>query len=366
MKKFLSVLLTVVFIMSAFAVTVNVAAVESKASDITYSDHLTYNSKTGYDYDITDSTIAWVKQATGALIWVTADDTRSENEIIAQAKNADPSLANATKSFDVLKGEGTGKTPNMNGSQATITVYTAADGKLIMSISGAYSHFVKEISSNSSKPSEPVIPPSEDGEKVNIRIDTPKKMAVRFADGSVYYDGDMKNVEVGKEYTFQMCTVNWENGIYDEAGNGLAGSVVYTFKAVHRDEFNALREEALENPERYTVKGIDIIDNDAKTIIVNCDASDFHLETDVNNFFVAYRFHFAKGDYNKQTGIENVVNTPLESLSVNLPVGTTIKCDAYKAFEKIATENIFITGNNGKGEYAEAYLSSVNDYTWNY
>ena len=74
----------------------------------------------------------------------------------------------------------------------------------------------------------------------------------------------------------------------------------------------------------------------------------------------------AKGDYNKQTGIENVVNTPLESLSVNLPVGTTIKCDAYKAFEIIATENIFITGNNGEGEYAEAYLSSVNDYTWNY
>lgn len=204
------------------------------------------------------------------------------------------------------------------------------------------------------------------GEGVNVRIDTAKKMAVRFADGSIYYDGDMKAVEVGKEYTFQMCAVNWENGVYDDNGNGLAGSVVYTFKAVHRDEFNALRAEAVQNPERYTVKGIDIIDNDAKTIIVNCDTSDFHLETDVNNFFVAYRFHFAKGDYNRQTGIENVVNTPLESLSVNLPVGTTVKCDAYKAYEKIATENIFITGNNGEGKYAEAYLASVNDYTWNY
>ena len=127
-----------------------------------------------------------------------------------------------------------------------------------------------------------------------------------------------------------------------------------------------LKEEALKDPEIYTVKGIDIIDNDAKTIIVNCDASDFHLETDVNNFFVAYRFHFAKGDYNKQTGIENVVETPLESLSVNLPVGTTVKCDAYKAFKNIDAENIFITRNNNEGKYADVYLASVNDYTWNH
>lgn len=204
------------------------------------------------------------------------------------------------------------------------------------------------------------------GETANIRIDTAKKMAVRFEDGKVYYDGNIKTVEIGKEYAFQMCSVNWENGIYDDNGNGFAGSVVYTFKAVHRDEFNKLREEALKNPERYTVKGIDIIDNDAKTIIVNCDASDFHLETDVNNFFVAYRFHFAKGDYNKQTGIENVVETPLESLSVNLPVGTTVKCDAYKAYKEIDTDNIFITRNNNEGNYADVYLASVNDYTWNH
>lgn len=213
------------------------------------------------------------------------------------------------------------------------------------------------------KPGEPSTPTKE---TVNIRIDTAKKMAVRFEDGKIYYDGNIKTVVVGKEYYFQMCSVNWGNGIYDDNGNGLAGSVVYTFKAVHRDEFNKLKEEALKDPERYTVKGIDIIDNDAKTIIVNCDASDFHLETDVNNFFVAYRFHFAKGDYNKQTGIENVVETPLESLSVNLPVGTTVKCDAYKAFKNIDAENIFITRNNNEGKYADVYLASVNDYTWNH
>ena len=216
------------------------------------------------------------------------------------------------------------------------------------------------------KPSAPEKPSTPAEETVNIRIDTAKKMAVRFEDGKIYYDGNIKTVVVGKEYYFQMCSVNWENGIYDDNGNGLAGSVVYTFKAVHRDEFNKLREEALKNPERYTVKGIDIIDNDAKTIIVNCDASDFHLETDVNNFFVAYRFHFAKGDYNKQTGIDNVVETPKESLSVNLPVGTTVKCDAYKAYKEIDTDNIFITRNNNEGKYADVYLASVNDYTWNH
>ncbi len=216
------------------------------------------------------------------------------------------------------------------------------------------------------EPSTPEAPSAPAKETVNIRIDTAKKMAVRFEDGKVYYDGNIKTVEVGKEYVFQMCSVNWENGIYDDNGNGLAGSVVYTFKAVHVKEFNQLREEALKNPERYTVKGIDIIDNDAKTIIVNCDASDFHLETDVNNFFVAYRFHFAKGDYNKQTGIDRVVEAPKESLSVNLPVGSTVKCDAYKAFNEIDTENIFITRNNNQGKYDNVYLASVNDYTWNH
>ncbi len=229
-----------------------------------------------------------------------------------------------------------------------------------------YGYVIPGETEEPEQPSAPEVPSAPAGETVNIRIDTAKKMAVRFEDGKVYYDGNIKTVVVGKEYYFQMCSVNWENGIYDDNGNGLAGSVVYTFKAVHSDEFNELRKEALKNPERYTVKGIDIIDNDAKTIIVNCDASDFHLETDVNNFFVAYRFHFAKGDYNKQTGIKNVVETPLESLSVNLPVGTTVKCDAYKAYKEIDTDNIFITRNNNEGEYANVYLASVNDYTWNH
>ncbi len=91
-----------------------------------------------------------------------------------------------------------------------------------------------------------------------------------------------------------------------------------------------------------------------------------HLETDVNNFFVAYRFHFTGSDYNKKTGIEKVINNPLESLSVNLPVGSTITCNAYVGGDMVGTDNVFITVNSGEGEYDNEYLTSVNDYTWNY
>lgn len=357
MKKVLSVILALIMVLGPIP-AFGVSAYDTD-SDVVYSEHLTYNSQSGYDYDITDSDIAWVKQATGALIWVTADDTRSDDAIIAQAKSADPSLDNATQDFDVLRGEGTKYTPNTNGSQAKITVYTDSSGKLIMSIDGAYSHFVKGKNSN---PADPPV----NSDKVSIRIDTPKKMAVKFADGTVYYGGEKKEVEVGKEYLFQMVSVNWENGLYDENGNGICGTVVYRMKVVHAKEFNELRKEAVKNTERYTVKGFDIIDNDAKTIIVNCDANGFHLETDVNNFFVAYRFHFKKGDYNKQTGIEKVINNPLESLSVNLPIATTVICDAYKAYQKIDTAYVLVTRNNGEGKYDNVHLTSVNDYYWNY
>ncbi len=217
--------------------------------------------------------------------------------------------------------------------------------------------------------------PSADavGKLGNVRIDTAEKMAVRFEDGSVYYDGDMKKMEFGVEYKFQLCAVNWETGTYDDNDNGLAGTVVYTAKLVDQDEFNRLREEALKNPERYTVKGIDIIDNDAKTIVINGDAVPVeeddvpvHLETDVNNFFMAYRFHFTGEDYDKQTGIVGVVNTPVESLSVNLPLGATIACDAYISFEKVGSADILITNNSGEGIYENTELTSVNDYTWPY
>ena len=189
-------------------------------------------------------------------------------------------------------------------------------------------------------------------------------MAVVFDDGTVYYGGEMKEVVYGQEYPFQMCSVNWDNGIYDENGNGLRGTVVYRMIVVHEKEFNERAQAAMQDPDRYTVKGIDIIDNEAKLIIVNGDAKDTHLETDVNNFFMAYRFHFASEDYNKKTGIPNVINTPIESLSVNLPLGSTIACNAYIGDEKVDSDNVFITHNSGTGIYYNVELTSVNDYTW--
>ena len=230
--------------------------------------------------------------------------------------------------------------------------------------SGYNNSFIPAVSAVSAPtPAQGGTPSDEEGEKVSIRIDTPLKMAVAFDDGTVYYGGDMKEVVFGKEYLFQMCSVNWENGLFDDEENGLRGTVVFRMTVVHRDEFLELSKAAKENPERYTVKGIDIIDNVDKKIIVNGDASDTHLETDVNNFFVAYRFHFTGSDYNKKTGIDKVVNNPLESLSVNLPVGSTITCNAFIDDEKVNSADVFITTNTGEGEYDE-FLTSVNDYTW--
>ena len=98
---------------------------------------------------------------------------------------------------------------------------------------------------------------------------------------------------------------------------------------------------------------------------MNGDAEDTHLETDVNTFFAAYRFHFEGADYDKKTGIEKVINNPLESLSVNLPIGSTITCDAYFGDDKVASSDVFITRNSGEGIYDNELLTSVNDYTWN-
>ncbi len=208
-------------------------------------------------------------------------------------------------------------------------------------------------------------PEGFEGETVSIRIDAPQKMAVAFADGTTYYGGEMKEVVYGQEYPFQMCSVNWENGLLDSE-NGLRGTVVYRMIVLHRNAFKAIAVEAAQNPERYTVKGLDVIDNVDKVIYVDGDAEDSHLETDVNTFFIAYRFHFNGENFDKKTGIENVVNTPLEILSVNLPAGSTIACNAYNGEELLGSADVFVTRNSGEGEYADEFLTSVNDYTWEF
>ena len=214
----------------------------------------------------------------------------------------------------------------------------------------------------------PDIDSDSSNDKGNLRIDVPLKMAVAFEDGTIYYGGEMKEVAFDKEYRFQMCTVNWANGTFDD-DNGLRGTVVYKMELVHKDKFQQLVILAKENLERYTIKGIDIIDNIDKKIIINGDVTDTHLETDVNNFFMAYRFYFTGENYNHQTGINKVIynnnientkyNKPLESLSVNLPLGSTVTAKAYKNYEYIDQADIFISNDENNPD------ESYKDYYWN-
>ncbi len=154
---------------------------------------------------------------------------------------------------------------------------------------GYNTSFVPSVSASASANSQDVIPSDEEGEKVSIRVDVPLKMAVAFEDGSICYGGEMKEFVVGKEYLFQMCSVNWENGTFDDTDNGLRGTVVYRMIAVHRNEFIELAKEAKNNPDRYTVKGIDIIDNVEKKILLKNKAHIFYI---YRQFFTAVCFYF--------------------------------------------------------------------------
>ena len=229
------------------------------------------------------------------------------------------------------------------------------------------------------QPGEP-----EEG-KVNVGVVTPIAMAVRFfsedGESKVYYNGDtIENLEVGKTYRFRMITVDWDvnNGVsrqekkamrratrVDENGNvidlgyeridpaaifqlpgyqymrdengelvqdstkmhaqykyddgsdavGLEGTVVYSFTVVNDPAEKEAAESALEESER------------AKSFYILKDSA--YLRTDVNKCFMAYRFYFEDEDFNKGTGIDNVV-LPKESLSVNLPLGTSVTVRAYE------------------------------------
>lgn len=170
-----------------------------------------------------------------------------------------------------------------------------------------------------------------------VKIVCPKKMSVRFEDGTICSTGDKVVLEIGKEYKFQMCSNNWDNDKYTDDGDGICGTVVYTVKLS-----NSFDERSY--------------DADTKTFVI--PKGDPVLRTDVNKCFMAYRYHF-KTDYNKQTGIEKVVNTPIESLSVNLPLGSTIKSDAYINFKYVGSDDVFIENNEDK-------TISYTDYMWTY
>lgn len=176
------------------------------------------------------------------------------------------------------------------------------------------------------------------GEKISLGIVTPQKMSVRFEDGKIYHTGDTLEIEIGKTYRFQMCSNNWDTDTYDDQGNGLCGTVVYSVRVSNRFDERSY-------------------DESTKTFVL--PKGDPVLRTDINSCFMAYRYHFVQGDYNKQTGIKNVVNTPLESLSVNLPLGSTVQSDAYQAMKQIDSKKVFI-------EQAEDLTVSYTDYYWEY
>ncbi len=212
--------------------------------------------------------------------------------------------------------------------------------------------------------------------KTSLGIVTPLAMAVRFEDGSVYYSGDTVEIEIGKEYKFQMCCVDWstrddngekkvhkeyevftspQHGIYSDEGLGLRGTVVYTVKVSNKFDERSYDEAS-------------------KCFVL--PKGDAVLRTDVNKCFMAYRFTFKSGDYNKQTGIDKVVydtgrehentledfryNKPLEFLSVNLPLGSTIKAIAYDNYEKIGEADVFVKIDEENPD------RSYTTYEWDY
>ena len=226
-------------------------------------------------------------------------------------------------------------------------------------------------------------PDEKPAKTVSLKVITPLGMAVRFEDGSVYYSGDSVDVEVGKDYRFQMCCVDWStrtvngekkihkpdetfypaetaylhtnHGTYSDDGLGLRGTVVYTVRL----------------SDKY---GDRSFDEDNKTFVI--PKGDYVLRTDVNKCFMAYRFTFRSGDLNKQTGIDNVVydtgveheNTledfgyykPLEYLSVNLPLGSTVEAIAYDNYVEFARANVFVEIDEENPDLC------YKDYVWPY
>ncbi|MBR1482935.1 MAG: hypothetical protein IJ598_08235 [Ruminococcus sp.] len=206
-----------------------------------------------------------------------------------------------------------------------------------------------------------IVPPVPTTPKATLNIVAPLAMALRFEDGGVYYSGDSVEVELDKEYKFQMCTVDWttrsvngekkihkpeetfypaatawqhtNHGIYSDDNVGFRGSVVYTVTLV---------------------KGYGGNTYDAENKAFTLHKGNYTLRTDTNNCFMAYRFYYDENydgkaknsmEYRVTTGIDNVLydtgsdhtNTledfrytkPLSALSINLPLGATVTAKEY-------------------------------------
>lgn len=140
--------------------------------------------------------------------------------------------------------------------------------------------------------------------EVTITAVVARRMSIRLEDGRILKNGDKFNMQKYGTVRFQVCTNNWDSNTYTDDGQGIAGPVVYEYK--HQ-----------KNKENY-------------------------LRVDNDRYFMPVRFHFEKGDYNKQTGVDKVLSTPLESLSINFPLGATINVEAYVKNQVAESRNIFV------------------------
>ena len=224
---------------------------------------------------------------------------------------------------------------------------------------------------------------STSAQKGNLKIVAPLAMALRFENGGVYYSGDEAEVDYDTEYCFQMCCVDWSTR--DENGEKKIHRAYETFypnatawnhsnHGVYEDETRGLRGTVVYRFEVSSTATRPSFDEENKKFIV--PKNNAVLRTDNNKCFMAYRFKFSHGDYNKQTGIDKVVydtgkehvntledfryNKPLESLSVNLPLGSTVNAVAYKNYERIGDADVFVAIDSENPD------RSYTDYYWPY
>lgn len=150
-------------------------------------------------------------------------------------------------------------------------------------------------------------PGGNNGQTVQITVTVARRMSIRLEDGTILKNGDKFTMSKYGTVRFQMCTNNWDTDTYTDDGQGIAGQKVFEF--THQ-----------KNKERV-------------------------LRVDNLRHFMPVRFHFVKGDYKKLTGVDNVLSTPLESLSINFPLGATVTVKAYVKNKLVETQNIFIDSN---------------------
>lgn len=163
---------------------------------------------------------------------------------------------------------------------------------------------------------DPGTDPGTPAKTVTIKVTVARRMAIRLEDGTILYNGGSFTMPEGGTVKFQVCTAEWYSFQYTDGGQGIAGPKVYEY--THQ-----------KNKENY-------------------------LRVDNDRFFKPVKFHFVKGDYQKLTGIQDVLdNPPLESLSINFPLGATVRAYAYINNQIVDTEDIFVD-------------SSLDWYNWQY